>query len=128
VVVQLSDQLDVARGDLIGSADPPASVGQEFEVLTCWFSTTPLRVGGRYLVKHTTRTTRALVQQLDHAVDVNTGDALPVDTLNLNDIGVVRLKTLAPLAYDPYAVDRTMGSLILIDEASNETLAAGVIS
>ncbi|MBV9355246.1 MAG: 50S ribosome-binding GTPase [Chloroflexi bacterium] len=128
VVVQLRDQLDVARGDLIGSADMPASVGQELDVLTCWFSTTPLRVGGRYLVKHTTRTTRALVQRLDHAVDVNTGDALPADTLNLNDIGVLRLKTLAPLAYDAYAVDRSMGSLILIDEASNETLAAGVIS
>jgi sulfate adenylyltransferase large subunit len=128
VVVQLVDQLDVARGDLIGSADAPASVGQELEVLACWFSTTPLRVGGRYLVKHTTRTTRALVQLLDHAVDVNTGDARPAATLDLNDIGVLRLKTLAPLAYDPYEVDRTMGSLIVIDEASNETVAAGVIS
>ncbi len=128
VVVQLSDQLDVARGDLIGSADAPATVGQELELLTCWFSTTPLRVGGRYLIKHTTRGTRCLVQVLDHAIDVNTGDPVSADTLSLNDIGVVRLKTLAPLAYDPYAVDRTMGRLILIDEASNETVAAGVIS
>jgi sulfate adenylyltransferase large subunit len=128
LVVQLSDQLDVARGDLIGSADAPATVGQELEVLACWFSMTPLRVGGRYLVKHTTRSTRGLVQQLDHAIDVNTGDPVPAGTLTLNDVGVVRLKTLAPLAYDPYAVDRTMGSLILIDESSNETVAAGVIS
>jgi bifunctional enzyme CysN/CysC len=128
VVLRLEDDLDIARGDLICAADDPPCVGQKLSAVVCWLSTNPLRVGSRYALKHLTRSTRAVVQELDYVVDVNTAEPTPgARSLELNDIGRVRLRTLAPLAYDSYAERRATGSLILIDEATNETIAAGVI-
>jgi bifunctional enzyme CysN/CysC len=128
VVLRLDHDLDVARGDLIAAADQPALVADALDVVLCWFASAPLRVGGRYLVKHTTRVTRAVVQELRSRVDVNTlADVAGADTLSLNEIGRVRLRTLSPLAYDPYRSNHATGGLILVDEATNETAAAGVI-
>ena len=83
--------------------------------------------GGRYTIKHTTRTARAIVEELEHRVDVNTLDHEPATELELNEIGRVRLRRSAPLVVDPYSRNRTTGSFILIDEATNDTVAAGMV-
>jgi sulfate adenylyltransferase subunit 1 (EFTu-like GTPase family) len=89
----------------------------------------PLAPKGRYALKHTTRWTRAIVTELVERLDVHTGERVPgASQLGLNDLGRIRLRTTAPLAYDAYARNRTTGSFILVDEASNETVAAGMLS
>jgi bifunctional enzyme CysN/CysC len=87
----------------------------------------PLVPGSRYVIKHTTRTARAVVEALEHRVDVNTLEHVPADQLGLNEIGRVRLRTSAPLMLDTYARNRTTGSFILIDEATNDTVAGGMV-
>jgi sulfate adenylyltransferase subunit 1 (EFTu-like GTPase family) len=127
VTVTLADEVDVSRGDLIAAAEAPPDVASELEADLCWFGSTPLRVGGRYALKHTTRSTRAIVQELRWRVDVNTLAQQPGEALAMNEIGRVRVKTAQPLAHDPYHVDRVTGGFILIDEGTNETVAAGMI-
>jgi sulfate adenylyltransferase subunit 1 (EFTu-like GTPase family) len=129
VTVRLADQLDVGRGDLIASAAGPPIVAREFEAMVCWMSETgELAPGNRYYLKHTTRRVRAIVDAIVCRLDVNT---LALDTddqpLRLNDIGRVRLRTTEPLAFDPYRRNRVTGAFILVDEATNETVAAGMI-
>ena len=128
VTVLLEDDLDISRGDMICPLDNQPAVDQTIEATLCWMSSTPLRPNARYAIKHTTRSARALVSALHYRIDVNTlhhddGAA----TLGLNDIGRVALRTTVPLAYDSYSRNRTTGSFILIDESSNETVAAGMI-
>ena len=129
VVVRLADELDVSRGDLIcGPADQPA-LDRELEADVCWMADAPLRPRGRYLLKHTTATVRAVVDDVRDRVDVHTLDRDAAATeLALNDIGRVRLRTSRPLAFDPYSGNRTTGSFILIDEATNDTVGAGMIA
>ena len=130
VTLRLEDELDISRGELICRPDQAPAVARELEADVCWMSEQPLRPGGRYLVKHTTRGASAVVDGLCDRVDVHTlertGEA-PAE-LALNDIGRVRLRTSAPLVFDPYARNRRTGSFILTDEASNETVAAGMIA
>ncbi|HET8632154.1 MAG TPA: GTP-binding protein [Thermomicrobiales bacterium] len=124
----LEDELDVGRGDLLCGLSQPATVGQTLDALLCWFAPTPLRPGGRYALKHTTRSARALVTALQYRLDVGTlARDREARTLGLNDIGRAILRTTTPLCYDPYERNRTTGSFILIDEATNETVAAGMI-
>jgi bifunctional enzyme CysN/CysC len=128
VTFALRDQLDVARGDmLVRPQDRPPSA-RELECTVCWMSDEPLHVGRRYALKHTTRTVRATVLEIVDRTDPETleRDLAPV-ALALNDIGVLTLRTSAPVFADPYTQSRETGSFILIDEASNETVAAGVI-
>jgi sulfate adenylyltransferase subunit 1 len=108
---------------------PPAWRGnsREFEATVCWLSEEPFNRGRRYLVKHGTRTVKALLNAPHHRVNVNTLAEEPADTLSLNDIGRVTLKTAQPLAYEPYRDNRAAGSFILIDEATNNTVAAGLM-
>ena len=88
-----------------------------------------LRSGGRYVLKHTTRSATAIVDQIEDRVDVHTLERTePAEELALNDIGSVRLRTSVPLAFDPYSKNRRTGSFIMIDEASNETVGAGLIN
>jgi sulfate adenylyltransferase subunit 1 (EFTu-like GTPase family) len=95
----------------------------------CWMAERPLKPGGRYAIKHTTRSVTAVVEAITDHVDVDTLERGPAPAeLGLNDIGRVRLRTSAPLVFDPYASNRRTGSFILIDEASNETVGAGMIA
>jgi sulfate adenylyltransferase large subunit len=127
VAVRVDDHLDISRGDmLVDPADPPVAA-REVEAVTCWMSDRPLVPGSRYVIKHTTRTARAVVEALEHRVDVNTLEHVPADQLGLNEIGRVRLRTSAPLMLDTYARNRTTGSFILIDEATNDTVAGGMV-
>jgi sulfate adenylyltransferase large subunit len=128
VTLRLSDELDISRGETICRPEQAPTVARELEADVCWMTDQPLRQGGRYLVKHTTREVTAIVDELCDHVDVHTlerGEA--PQELALNDIGRVRLRTSAPLVFDPYESNRRTGSFILIDEASNNTVGAGLV-
>jgi bifunctional enzyme CysN/CysC len=129
ITVTLTDEVDVSRGDMIARRHNQPHAGQEIEAMVCWMSeSTWLRTGAKLAIKHTTRWARAVVRDLRYQLDVNTlhryEDAVG---LSLNEIGRVALKTTAPLFYDEYRRNRATGSFILVDEASNTTVGAGMI-
>ena len=128
VTVRLADDIDVARGDLL-VAGAPVVPTRELEAEICWMAEAPLRTGGRYALKHTTSTVRAVVDGVFDRLDVATLAAVPgpAAALALNDIARVRLRVSRELAVDPYAVNRATGAFILVDEASNETVGAGMV-
>src|SRR5436309_3533306 len=126
VALRLEDDLDVSRGDMIARPANRPTVSDTFDATICWMSERPLREGARYAIKHTTRSARAVVRQLRYRIDVNTLHRdLAAEELGLNDIGRVTLRLSAPLAFDTYARNRNTGSFVLIDEATNDTVAAG---
>ena len=128
LTLRLEDQLDVSRGDLIVPAEAQPTIAREFQADVCWMSEQPLRAGGRYAIKHTTRAATAIVDELLDVVDVHALERTGAPAqLELNDIGRVALRTSAPLAFDPYRSNRRTGSFILIDEAGNGTVGAGMI-
>ncbi|PKN82215.1 MAG: sulfate adenylyltransferase [Chloroflexi bacterium HGW-Chloroflexi-9] len=129
VTIRLADDVDISRGNMIVSGPGGPSVGNEFEAWVCWMSERGrLLPGGRYALKHTTHNVRAVVQSVDARLEINTlAEDLSPDGLSLNEIGRVRFKTTEPLYFDAYQRNRTTGSFILIDEATNDTLAAGMI-
>jgi bifunctional enzyme CysN/CysC len=128
VSLRLEDDLDVSRGDMIARPANRPTVSDVFDATVCWLSERPLRAGSRYAIKHTTRSARAVVRQLRYRIDVNSLHRDPAaDELELNDIGRVTLRMSAPLAFDTYARNRTTGSFVLIDEATNDTVGAGMI-
>jgi sulfate adenylyltransferase subunit 1 len=125
VVLRLADDLDVGRGDLLAPADDPPVPARAFAATVCWLAEEPF-TPRRWLIKHTTRTTRALVD-VEGVVDVGTGRVAPAHGLALNDIGRVAVRTAEPLAVDDYAVNRRTGAFLLIDEVTGATAAAGMI-
>ncbi|MCD8186115.1 MAG: GTP-binding protein [Rikenellaceae bacterium] len=129
VTVELSDDIDVSRGDLIASADGKEPlIAQNFRVTVCWFNQKPLRAGNRYLIRHTTQQVQGIVKSIDSRIDIETlEEQTGVESLAMNDIATVSLKTSAALAYDPYPVNRVTGSLIFIDPDTFETVGAGMI-
>jgi sulfate adenylyltransferase large subunit len=128
VTVRLEDDIDISRGDMIVDADEAPTVAREIEAMICWMSDEPMRPGGRYVIHHTTRSAKAIVDKLEYRVDVNTLDRdADADRLALNEIGRVHLRSSTPLVVDPYSRNRTTGSFILIDESTNDTVGAGMI-
>jgi bifunctional enzyme CysN/CysC len=129
VTVRLSDEIDISRGDMICRPNNAPAVAQDVEAMICWMDeTAPLRVGAKYAIKHTTRTARAVVRGLQYRLDVNTLHRdESADGLGLNEIGRVKLRTTVPLLADEYRRNRTTGGFILIDEATNRTVGAGMI-
>jgi bifunctional enzyme CysN/CysC len=129
VTVRLEDELDVSRGDLICRPNNQPSVAQDIEAMICWMDETrPMSVGGKYAIKHTTRSARAVVRDLHYRLDVNTlhrDEGAP--GLSLNEIGRVKLRTTVPLLADDYRRNRTTGGFIVIDETTNRTVGAGMI-
>jgi bifunctional enzyme CysN/CysC len=129
VVLRLKDNLDISRGDMICRPNNMPTSTQDVDAMVCWMTNTPLRAGMKLMVKHTTRTARALVKDLQYRLDINTlhrDDAS--GELGLNDIGRVRLRTTAPLFVDDYGKNRATGGFILIDESTNVTVGAGMIT
>jgi bifunctional enzyme CysN/CysC len=128
VTVRLADDLDVSRGDMICRPHNRPRVTQDLDAMVCWMHERPLQAGGKYAIRHTTREARALVQDLQYRLDVNTLHRdESATTLGLNDIGRITLRTTQPLFVDEYRRNRSTGSFILIDEATNATVAAGMI-
>ena len=126
VTVRLADDVDVARGDVLAAADGAPEPVREIHATLCWLAEAPARPGARYLVKHGTRTVRARLEDVGERLDVATLERAPAETLELNDIARARLRLSEPLAVDRYAGARTTGSFILLDEATNDTVAAGM--
>ncbi|HEV7980075.1 adenylyl-sulfate kinase [Amycolatopsis sp.] len=130
VTLRLTDDLDVARGDLVCRPGNRPHAGQELDAMVCWLTErSRLTPGARYVVQHTTRQTPARVRELDYRLDVNTlhrDDS--AESLTLNEIGRIKLRTQQPLLFDPYRRNRDTGGFILIDEATHDTVAAGMIT
>ncbi|MFG2053703.1 sulfate adenylyltransferase subunit CysN [Micromonospora sp. NPDC048930] len=129
VTVRLTDEIDISRGDLICRPNNAPAVAQDIEAMVCWMDETrPLQVGGKYAIKHTTRSARAIVRGLHYRLDIN---SLHRDEaageLKLNEIGRVRLRTTVPLLADEYRRNRTTGGFVIIDETTNRTVGAGMI-
>jgi len=127
VSLRLADHLDVSRGDLIAAAVDAPEVTDTFEATVCWFKDSPLRVGDRLRIKHTTRVTPVVVEGVTGTFDVNKLRIAEAGELRENDIGIVKLRTATPLAVDHYEADRITGSFVLIDEQTFATIAAGMV-
>jgi bifunctional enzyme CysN/CysC len=129
VTVRLADEIDVSRGDMICRPHNQPTVGQDIDAMVCWMSEfSSLAVGQKLAIKHTTRSARALVKDVQYRLDINTLHRdESVQSLSLNEIGRIRMRTTVPLFYDEYRRNRTTGSFILIDEASNNTVGGGMI-
>ncbi|MFF5019645.1 sulfate adenylyltransferase subunit 1 [Streptomyces sp. NPDC001165] len=127
VTVRLTDDIDVSRGDLIAAGGTAAAPAKDIEASVCHLNERPLHVGAKVLLKHTTRTVRAVVKDISYRIDIGTLERRPgAEGLQVNDIGRVVLRTAEPLALDSYADSRRTGSFVLIDPADGTTLAAGM--
>ncbi len=127
VTLTLEDDIDVSRGDMIVKPDNQPIVSQEFDVMLCWMNEKPLQINGKYALKHTTNEVRCLVKEVKYKVNVNNMDQTPDGHVSLNDIACVRIKTTKPIFIDPYRVNRRTGSMIIIDEATNNTVGVGMV-
>ena len=128
VAVRLADELDVSRGDMLCQPGNRASVTERISARVCWMSEQPLVAGSRLLLKHTTKTVSAQVDELVHRIELDTLGAEPSPrSLELNDLGVISLSTTLPICVDPYRVNRRTGAFVLIDEATGDTVAAGMV-
>ena len=128
VTLRLEDDLDISRGDMICRVNNKPAVGQDLEAMVCWMTDKPLVARNMYTLKHTTKSVRAMVTNMQYRLDINTLHREDgINELGLNDIGRVTLRSTSPLFYDAYGRNRQTGSFILIDEASNSTVAGGML-
>lgn len=128
VSMTLENDLDISRGDMIIKPDNQPDVGQDIDLMVCWLNKTPLQPKGKYAIRHTTQDVRCIVKEVKYKVDINTLHRVEGDKeIGLNDIGRIHIRTTQPLFYDSYKRNRATGSLILIDEFTNETVGAGMI-
>src|SRR5689334_14151648 len=129
VTVRLEDDVDVSRGDMICRPHNAPTPSQDIDAMVCWMTNEPLRPRQKLAIKHTTRTGRAMVKDIQYRLDVNSLHRdQEAGELALNEIGRVQLRTTVPLLCDPYSKNRTTGSFILIDEATGVTVGAGMIN
>jgi len=128
VTLRLEEEVDISRGDLIVKDSDPVQVTQDLDVMICWLGEKKLQLNGKYLLKHTSREVRCLIQDIRYKVNISTLENMEEDkSVGLNDIARIQLKTTAPLFADKYSENRNTGSLILIDEATQMTVGAGMI-
>lgn len=128
VSITLEDDVDISRGDMLTGVKNGPKSGQEIRLMICWLNQKPMQINGKYSLKHTTRDARCVIKEVDYKMNINKLEKDYSDKqVGLNDIACITIKTTNPLFYDPYRLNRTTGSLILIDEAGNETVGAGMI-
>jgi bifunctional enzyme CysN/CysC len=128
ITMQLEDEVDVSRGDVICRPHNQPDVSNDFEAMVCWMADEPLKPGGRYTIKHETRSGRAMIDDMRYRMDVNTLQRdQSASELGLNEIGRVRIRTSTPLLLDEYRMSRSTGGFILIDETSQDTVGAGMV-
>lgn len=126
--ILLTDDLDLSRGDMIVRTNNQPKQTQDLELMVCWFNERPIQPRGKYAIMHTTQTARCMVMDIQYKMDVNTlhrnvGDK----NVSMNDIARITIRTTKPLFTDPYRKNRITGSVILIDEGTNETVGAGMV-
>ncbi|MEC8691656.1 MAG: sulfate adenylyltransferase subunit CysN [Verrucomicrobiota bacterium] len=125
----LKDDIDVSRGDMIVKINNPPNRGQDIEAMLCWFSDKKMMIRGKYSLRHTTKEVKAIVNDLQYKININTLRKIEDDKeFEMNEIGRVSIRTSAPIYFDSYENNRTTGSFILVDDMTNETVAAGMIS
>ena len=128
VTLTLEDDIDVSRGDMIVRENNPPRISQDLEVMLCWLNESPMRTGGKYVLRHTSSECRAMIKEVVYKVNISDLTRNMDDkTAGMNDIVKVHLRTTKPIINDPYRRNRQTGSIILVDETTNETLAAGMI-
>ena len=128
VTITLKDEIDISRGDMLVPADQSPTVSQDIELMICWLSEKKLAVGGKYAIRHTTKDARCIVKSVEYRLNISTMETLEDETeIGVNDIGKITIKTTQPLVFDSYRQNRITGCLILIDEATNTTVGAGMI-
>ncbi|HAF29994.1 MAG TPA: sulfate adenylyltransferase [Bacteroidales bacterium] len=128
VALSLEDDIDISRGNLIIKDNGLPRSGQDIDMMICWFHEKPMVLGGKYILKHTTNDMRCVVRDVKYKIDVNTLEHNNEEKrIGINDIAKITIKTTKPLFYDTYNTNRKTGSVILIDEATNNTVAAGMI-
>lgn len=128
VTLRLENEIDISRGDMIVRNNNQPEVRQDIDVIVCWLSNTPLNPSAKYILMHTTKEVKAIIKEINYKFDINTLHRIENDKeLKMNDIGRLRLRTTQPLFYDSYERNRNTGSIILIDEGTKETVAAGMI-
>ncbi len=128
IAITLEDDIDISRGDMIVKSDDLPQESQDIEMKICWFNPRPMINGGKYILRHTTNEVKAIVKEVEFKLDINSLEKNFDDKeIKMNDIAKIRIKTAKPLFFDKYANNRQTGSIILIDEHTNETVAAGMI-
>ncbi len=128
VTIQLEDDIDISRGDMLVREGNLPKQGQDIEAMVCWMSDRPIQLNGKYFLKHTTKDARAVVKEIKYKLDINTQHRITENpSIGMNDVGRISLRTTAPLIYDAYTKNRDTGSFILIDEGTNVTVGACMI-
>lgn len=128
VTITLENEIDISRGDMIVRENNQPQVSQDIDVMLCWFHSKPLLANSKYVIRHTTREARCVIKEIQYKVDINTLHRLEDDkSIAMNDIARVKIRTTVPLLFDSYSRNRNTGGLILVDDATNETVAAGMI-
>jgi sulfate adenylyltransferase subunit 1 len=128
VTITLEDDIDISRGDMIVKADNKPEVGQDITAMICWLNEKPMRPGAKYFIRHTTREARCIVKEVNFKVDINNLEKNFEDKhIGLNEIAEVTFRTTQPLFFDSYRKNRITGSIVIVDEGTNETICAGMI-
>ncbi len=127
-VITLQDEIDISRGDMLAKPNNQPQVSQDVEAMICWFSDKKLQRNGKYILRHTTKEVKCIVKDVRYKVNINTLHKLEGDLdIGMNDIGRIHLRTTSPLFFDSYKRNRNTGSIILVDEFTNATVAAGML-
>ncbi len=128
VTITLEDDIDISRGDMIVRENNRPEISQDIDIMICWLNDKPMRLGGKYALMHTSNEVRCMIKDVKYKIDINTLDRDNEDkSIGMNDLGRISIRTTKPLYFDSYRQNRVTGSLILIDEATNETVCAGMI-
>lgn len=128
VTMTLSDEIDISRGDMLVKTNNQPEVSQDIDLMICWLHQKKLQVRGKYIIKHTTQELKCIVKDVRYKVNINTLHRVEDDLeIGMNEIGRISIRTTKPLLFDSYSKNRHTGSLIIIDEFTNETLGAGMI-
>ncbi|MCP5229734.1 GTP-binding protein [Accumulibacter sp.] len=127
VTILLEDEIDISRGDMIVKTGELPNVGKQIDAMLCWLAEAPLDPRRKYLIRHTTRDSKAMLAGIDFRMDINSMEQQATERLVMNDIARVRFKLAQPIFADPYAESRGTGAFIVIDESSNNTVGAGMI-
>jgi len=128
VTITLQDNIDISRGDMLVKPTNQPEIGQDVDLMICWLNEKKLQPNGKYTIRHTTKEARCIVKDVRYKVNINTLHRIEDDkSIGLNDIGRIQIRTTSPLFFDSYSKNRSTGSIILIDEFTNETVGAGMI-
>jgi sulfate adenylyltransferase subunit 1 len=128
VSMTLEDDIDISRGDMIVRSNNKPEAIQDIEVMLCWLNNSPAKPRAKYSIRHTSNEQKAMIKEVVYKFNINTLDRITGDAeLKMNDICKVKIRTTKPLMIDSYRENRTTGSIILVDDSTNETVAAGMI-